>query len=338
VISTLNVSGAVVLLALSCSIAQAGPIYMVRDLGPVAGCCGPYRISDNGTVSGSIGPTAVAWSGDSIQPLWTGIANDINSSGQIAGLSEGQAVVWSNGVVRVLGSGAANAISNSGLVAGSSGGVATAWDQTGTAIALADLGANDSAASGINNGGHVVGTSRGANGETYRAVEWINGVVNELPSLCIDVQCQSFANDINNAGQITGQTGGHAVIWLNGVLIDLGTLGGSNTGSTGVSINDFGWVVGDASGFGSDPSAAFVFDGVTMHDLNKLVVGPNPFSQLTAAAGINNRGEIVGFGFVGGQVHPFIATRVPEPSTLLLSSFGFVVVCGKRVFANRRSC
>lgn len=207
------------------------------------------------------------------------------------------------------------------------------WDQDGTLTPLTDLGAQGSAAFGINDSGHVVGSSRATSASRGRAVEWVNFLVNELPTLCVVADCSSYATDINSQGQITGQSADHAVIWYNGILRDLGTLGGEHSSSTGVDINDVGWVVGDAP-VQNAPTAAFVFDGTRMWDLNTLIVGHNPFFHLTVAQGINNRGDIVGVGFIDGKQHLFVATHrgkaLPEPSLLWLC------VCGVGVHVWRR--
>ncbi len=315
--------------------ANADPIYTIKDLGPNPGG-GAFRISDTGVIGGTFGSTAVAILHGSITPLWAGIANDTNASGDIVGLSNGEAVVWSGGAVRSLGGGAGNGISNSGLVVGSMLGMAALWDLDGSLIPLEDLGSHDSAAFGVNDAAHVVGTSRSP-GANYHAVHWIDGAVFELPSLCTTVHCQSFANAINAHDQIAGQTGGHAVIWDSAGLHDLGTLA-PNSSSYGIDINDFGWVVGDAP-VPNLPTAAFVFDGHAMYDLNDLIVGKNPFSQLSVAQGINNSGDIVGIGFVGDEIHAFLATHrgrpldVPEPGTVVMILCGLVGLAARRASA-----
>ena len=64
-------------------------------------------------------------------------------------------------------------------------------------------------------------------------VVWRSGVVKELPTLPGDPD--GSANAINNLGQITGSTGdcyanpgAHAVLWQNGQVINLGSLGGAD--------------------------------------------------------------------------------------------------------------
>jgi probable HAF family extracellular repeat protein len=88
---------------------------------------------------------------------------------------------------------------------------------------------------------------------------------------------------------------------------DLGTLAG-DFNSAALGINDKGQAVG-VSNDNSGGARAFLWQNDRMTDLNELVVGDSPFHQLLFAAGIDSRGEIVGFGLTNSfEVHAFLAT------------------------------
>lgn len=101
---------------------------------------------------------------------------------------------------------------------------------------------------------------------------------------------------INGSGDIVGTSATHAFLWSNGVMTDLGTLGGSV--SMAYSINDSGVVVGQAS-TASGEMHAFVWQNGVMKDLG--VAG-----ETSEARGINSRGDIVGVAYAknvrGGAV------------------------------------
>jgi probable HAF family extracellular repeat protein len=99
---------------------------------------------------------------------------------------------------------------------------------------------------------------------------------------------------INRIGQIAGtaldpDTGlERAVLWDNGELRDLGTLGGAGLLSRAHGINDTGHVVGDSWTDGRDMEVhAFVWDGRVMRDLGRP-------GRDSSAYAINAAGQIVG--------------------------------------------
>jgi probable HAF family extracellular repeat protein len=114
----------------------------------------------------------------------------------------------------------------------------------------------------------------------------------------------SSAYDINASGQITGvaltsMNEPHAFLWTDGVMQDLGTLGGPM--SAGFAINSDGDVVGQSETATLQVHAFLYRDGV-MHDLGTL----GGFSE-SVARGINDAGQIVGYSrTTSGDTHAFV--------------------------------
>ena len=103
----------------------------------------------------------------------------------------------------------------------------------------------------------------------------------------------SWAYGINDVGQVVGlsqtKAGGmpHAFVWSQGVMRDLGTLGGQISVAHGV--NEAGQVVGFAENR-VGPLHAFVWSRGIMKDLGDAgKLGPT-----TWATGINSAGHVVG--------------------------------------------
>jgi probable HAF family extracellular repeat protein len=142
------------------------------------------------------------------------------------------------------------------------------------------------------------------------------------------------ANAINNWGQVvgesdTGSAGNHAFLWTpstpngtSGTMIDLGFMAGGSGDSEAEAINTARQVVGGTSLPNGGLHHAFLWTPTTpngttgtMLDRNTLI-GSSTVS-LQAATGINDRGQIVGYGTFksDGSAHAFLLT--PTTTTLL---------------------
>jgi probable HAF family extracellular repeat protein len=65
-----------------------------------------------------------------------------------------------------------------------------------------------------------------------------------------------------------------------------------------------------------------------MQDLNNLLDASGNGWALKQADGINDRGQIVGYGVHNGVTHGFLLTPTPEPSTLVLFGISTVSLLG----------
>jgi probable HAF family extracellular repeat protein len=202
---------------------------------------------------------------------------------------------------------------------------------SGTMADLGTLGGANSYAAGINDSGEVAGSSDGGSiAVASAAFLYSGGKMIDLGSLgASGVQNDSQAIAINNFGQVVGAsyTGTtDAFLWTpstpngtSGTMIDLGSLGG-NTVACG--INTAGQVVG-SSYTSSGLQHPFLWTPTTpngntgtMIDLNTLT-GSSTVS-LEGALGINDRGQIVGFGTLksGGSDHAFLLSPTSTTTAL----------------------
>lgn len=179
---------------------------------------------------------------------------------------------------------------------------------TGVMEDLGDLGGGYSYGYGINNRGDVAGASY-INATQYRAFVYRdNGPMTSLGTLGGNSQ----ANAVNDAGTVVGffVTSGsdsHAFVYTAGAgLRDLGTLGGSRSNAT--AVNARGEIVGYATD-AQERERAFVVRGGVLEDLNRFLAEPDRANWvLTAAWGINARGQIVGVGTRNGVFRAFRLT------------------------------
>ena len=230
----------------------------------------------------------------------------------------------------------ANAVNGAGDVVGGSNSRAFLV-HNGT---MTDLGPGQ--ATGINDFGEIVGSSQGA------FLISSGGTRTTLPDLSsYGGGGFSSASGINNNHQIVGASDNasgysHAVMWSNGQITDLGTLGG--TQSAAYAINNFGQVTGwahtaseatdvflwsngrmtDLGTFGLDPvgeainnhgvivgqsgNRAWIWSNGTFQNLNNLIPPGSGFT-LDNATAINDNGQIVANGKNStGQEHAFLLT------------------------------
>lgn len=196
--------------------------------------------------------------------------------------------------------------------------------QVGRMTPLPTLGGNNGFATAVNDRGQIVGWAENSVHDPtcvppqvlqFEAVIWGPGD-NQIQQLTpYGSDPDSAATGINNRGQAVGisgicqnavgnQSATHAVLWENGVPVNLGNLGGT-AWHTPMAINNSGVVVGfsDLAGdqHGSNPNFhAFEWTRPgPMHDLGTL-----PGDSISEALGINSGDQIVGVSYAAGFSNP----------------------------------
>ncbi|HZW08862.1 MAG TPA: GC-type dockerin domain-anchored protein [Phycisphaerales bacterium] len=283
---------------------------VATDLGAIAGSSAAWAINDGGQVVG-----------------WSGTGGFLNT-----------AVLWENGSLLDLGadmhaagSSVAWDITEGGLVVGQAsldGGFPAGfvWNGPGTGMEAGTIpGYNGGANKGVNESGVTVGHGYFF-GDPDRAMMGVPDGEGGYEAFEIGPPGYTFsiATEINDAGTIVGFANdgngpwNAAIFTLDGdnPVVSLGTLPGLEN-SEAYDVNEAGVIVGTAwdNDFLLDPRA-WVYFGGAMHDLNDLLgPGQTEWAVLLSAEGINDRGDVVGYGVTtGGEVRGFLFSGVaPGP-------------------------
>lgn len=161
------------------------------------------------------------------------------------------------------------------------------WDGTMHDLGAA-FGASQKIAYGINDVGQIVGTGYNYGDLQGQGFLWLNGINAFLGNFS--------AHGINASGSVAGYQSvsgtvvgvvDHACVLANGLLVDLGTLGGLN--SYAYDVNGSGVVVGGSMLSDDFTTHACLWGNWMAHDLGTLG-GAN-----SAASAINNVGQIAGY-------------------------------------------
>jgi probable HAF family extracellular repeat protein len=160
------------------------------------------------------------------------------------------------------------------------------------------------------------------------AVDWRNGVLTDLgalpsvnnsgPTWISDSGLVSGISENGLIDPLTGFPEFRAVLFNDGSVVDLGTLGGNE--SVAYSVNDRGQAVGCAANAKSDPfgfcgifagvpqqSRAFLWQNGTMKDLGTLG-GPDALAEL-----VNDEGQVAGWSLTDSTVNPSTGTPTQHP-------------------------
>lgn len=351
--------------AVDVSLPSTPPRYEITDLGSLGG---DYSYGDSINDAGQVVGDAETSSGVNHAFLWQGgvmtdlgtlggsrgsRATAISEAGQVVGYSfvrDGlgimqHAFLWQDGVMTDLGTlggteSYAYDINRYGLVPGGSyigtGGRyhAFVWgngfmrDLNSMIPPTPPIEITNAAA--ITDDGRIVGTASFATPGHVHAFLFLlaQHSITDLGTLGGE---DSFPYDINDSGQVVGvsmTSDGwlHAFLWSGGVMTDLGTLGGDMCNAQ--AINDAGQVVGISSDSSNSNNSAFLWQNGTMVDLNTLIPS-NSGWHLEYATDINEHGQIVGYGIIGGMEHAYLLTPiqfsvVPTPVLIPMPTKEFI--------------
>jgi len=319
--------------------ANAPPEYLIFDLGTFGGLTGIAKgINDLGQACGGTDNTAgervgFRWDDGELVPIGTlpgttqSEAFDVNNLGQIVACAAvtncDASFLWDNGartdldaLLPGINGTLARAINDSTQIVGTSppGGLgifhAFLWENGVMRDLTVETGGVVTSASDINNLGQMTGSAKPQG--TFVPHIYDGQDITFLPTLGGQAGGAAISDTGIVAGvsaRTPGSTTFHAFLWQNGVITDLGALGGFSS-SRAEDVNDAGQVVG---------SPYFLYDPVWgMLNLYDLLPPNHGWTDLIPNA-INNHGQIAGQGYRD----PGYGFRVVRP--FLMSPVGVCV-------------
>ena len=191
----------------------------------------------------------------------------------------------------------------------------------------------------INDSDQIVGFSSYSSGPS-RAFRWQKGDGDMIDLGTLPNYTDSKATRINNNGDVIGHSSKPDSDFTNACLWKYDSSDTSKTkftiinlqeltniteinGSQAYGINDATVVVGVVSVTANGEERAFIWDATNgMRDLNSLIPNQSDWAVLSAAYAINNKGQIVGYGYKKGSDMASVFLLTPPPISAPDGPFG----------------
>lgn len=336
---------------------SAAQQYTIEDLGIMDrfNASIGQAIASNGDVAGyqntdSFTSQATYWpfggAGQALGTLGgnTSVGYGVNANGWVVGQSkDGEdnniAFRWTDGGGMVnmgtLGgtTSVANKINNSNEIVGTSfleggGFQAFTWNDTD---GMVGVGPSNSNGYDINESGQITGSW--LDGGSPSLFRYTPGSGNELLGRPEDT-VQATGLGIADNGDIVGYaspTGSTYFAFLFSGSDFTALDGLFNYDTRARDINNLGQIVGSSwlTDSAEDSQAVIWDNSTTAVNLNTLIDGALGWN-LMYAYGINDLGQITGYGMIGGEVHAYRLTPVPEPATMIALGLGALGLAFRR--------